>query len=87
MKLRDIIEGKDYDFIEVRAICTDGKGARDDVYLGWCASQGGVLVCAEGEDYTPEDEFAGFTEWNEGAGIAFNGVNINATVWKVIAGE
>ena len=84
MTLRDFLGYKDYPFVEVRTICTDGKGNMDSVYNGWFKFENGDIICSENEDYSLEDEVSGFTEWEGGKGIEFNGVNINATAWKTV---
>lgn len=86
MLIRDLGE-KSYPFVEVRTICADGKGGRDDVYTGWFSYCNGEVISEGSESYAADDEISGVVEWNDGEGIDFNGTLVNATVWKVMLGE
>ena len=90
MKLKDALYGKDHNFwesgnLEFRAISTDGKGGRDDVFTGFCQYVKGELICSDRDKHSMDDEVDGVIVWKDGNGINFNGVNINATVWSTQA--
>ena len=87
MKLREILGDKDYEFIEVRTISTNGNGGRDDVYYDCFGYVGGEIQKIGWDEFSLDDVFEGYAEWNSGEGIEFNGNrNINMTVWRVHAG-
>lgn len=81
MTIKEILKGKDCEFVEVRKIY-EGDGLREDVFTGAFKVVGGEIIPLDHDTYSLAEEYDGYTFWGDGDGKTFNDVNIRLTVWK-----
>lgn len=64
MKVADLINKKDYDYISWR-ISLPGKFDKEGVFVGSCESAGGELIPHDQDFYDKEDEVLSYSEWSK----------------------
>lgn len=62
MKLKDIVAGKEYPYIECRAVFTHNNEEFDE-FFGACSYMNGELKPLDGDTYSLEDEYFKHEEW------------------------
>ena len=71
--LKDIIAGRDFDYIECRVKWTDEDGFERDEYWGACQSRAGELYSLDADTYSLNDRYVDWevegsrlTVWEQG---------------------
>ena len=66
MKVKDLIKDKDYDYISYRLKLKPGSPLpNDEIFIGCCKSQNGILISLDGDTYDEEDEVLSYEEWSK----------------------
>lgn len=73
MKIKELIDKKDYDLIEWR-ITAPYDYEKKDMLFGHCKSENGVLISLDGDSYCEDSEILSYEEWSDGEVI--NGLTI-----------
>lgn len=75
MTVKELIQNKDYDYMEWRATlpAEDGGG---DTFIGSTKSENGVLLPLDHDDYDEETEILSYEEWSNPSQSVVNGVTI-----------
>lgn len=63
MTVRDLIKGKDYDYIEWRVTLSEKMGG-GDTFFGSCESKNGELIPHDQDYYSKDEEVIYYEEWS-----------------------
>lgn len=85
MKIGDLIENKDYDYVEYRLICPDGK---NDIFAGCFKSENGEIISLDGDNYSKNEEVLNYEEWSNPKENIKNGLTVVIkTTWYKTKGD
>lgn len=63
MTIKDLIEKKDYDYIELRESLPE-EGSNVQIFIGACKSVGGELISLDGNYYSRQIDIIDYNEWS-----------------------
>lgn len=63
LKLKDILNGKEYSYIEFHIHFRGVNGKERDYFAGCCQYKNGNLISLDNDSYSLEDECDGSKEW------------------------
>ena len=76
MKLKEIVKGKEYPFIECRCLYKTAENKICDMFYGACSYEDGKLKPLDADSYSLEDEYKEWEEFTNKEGV------ICLTVWE-----
>lgn len=66
MKLKDLIQNEDFDYIEFRETVLDDDGKTSIcLFAGACKSIDGKLISLDGDNYSEEIEIMEYKRWSD----------------------
>lgn len=75
MKLGNLVDKKDYDFISFRMKLPEKYGG-DDIFIGAATSKNGELISLDGDSYSKDCEIESFEEWSNEEENVKNGLTV-----------
>lgn len=75
MKVKDLIEKKDYDYIEWYVTPPNGLW-QENIFFGISKSENGKLISLDGDTYSENTEVISYEEWNNPEKNILNGLTI-----------
>lgn len=72
MKVSDLIQNEDYDYIEWKVISSDSK----EIFFGKAASKDGKLISLDGDSYDEDTEIIRYEEWSNPKKEIQNGLTV-----------